>query len=53
VEDGTPTQLLQRSMGIFSSMLRASQEGAHFAKNGQDSQRIVNYTKMEGKDGSS
>lgn len=43
MEDGTPAQLLQRSMGIFSSMLRASQEGAPFTKNGQDSQRVINY----------
>ncbi|XP_067013510.2 ATP-binding cassette sub-family C member Sur, partial [Anabrus simplex] len=28
VEDGTPSKLLNKSMGVFSSMLRASEEGA-------------------------
>ncbi|XP_069691069.1 ATP-binding cassette sub-family C member Sur isoform X2 [Periplaneta americana] len=32
MEDGTPSQLQHRSMGIFSSMLRASQEGGPFTK---------------------
>ena len=40
VEDGTPTQLRHRSMGIFSSMLRASQEGATLTKNGQNSNSV-------------
>ncbi|PSN38190.1 hypothetical protein C0J52_15039, partial [Blattella germanica] len=40
MEDGTPTQLRHRSMGIFSSMLRASQEGMSFIKNGQDSRSL-------------
>jgi hypothetical protein len=43
VEDGSPTQLLHHSVGIFSSMLRASQEGVPLTKNGQDSQRTANY----------
>ena len=40
VEDGTPTQLRHRSMGIFSSMLRASQEGVPLTKNGQNSHTV-------------
>ncbi|KAJ9596446.1 hypothetical protein L9F63_012530, partial [Diploptera punctata] len=43
VEDGTPSQLRHRSMGIFSSMLRASQEGVPFTKNGQNIHPIPGY----------
>jgi hypothetical protein len=48
MEDGSPTQLQHRSMGIFSSMLRASLEDTPFAKNEQGSQELI-INKLRGK----
>jgi len=48
MEDGSPTQLRHRSMGIFSSMLRASQEDTPFTSNEQGAQELI-INKWRGK----
>jgi ABC-type multidrug transport system fused ATPase/permease subunit len=48
IEDGSPTRLRHRSMGRFSSMLRASQEDTPFRSNEEDSQELI-INKLRGK----